>query len=1210
MNTAKLKTFAQQSRRILISGVEQRMLYWGFDEKGKSFEEPKAVAGGIIHRGAIIDDPHALQMWKSLKNAVLKNGYNHIVEEASYTWFNRIMALKILAENGYEQPQVDYGDDGLETPEILRKARAGNYTFLDKNSSERLKLILNDYDQEYNAFAILLEGYCHNNSLIRRVFGLLNDFTGLLIPSNILEKNGFIHLLNTSDSITEEDYRKVELIGWLYQFYISEKKDEVFKKFKKNQKAEAEDIPAATQIFTPNWIVKYMVQNTVGQIWLDFKPDSQILGKMEYLVQSDKKRATGNQQLITEVAHLKLLDPACGSGHILVEGFDLLYEMYLEEYYNPSEAVESILKNNLFGLDIDLRAVQLARFAVLLKAATKDPDILKIEILPEIYSMPEPDPFTKQEVIDFLGKDDKEHIDKLVSSLDLMQQAQNLGSIMVFDNTEELKKLIIERSQYFLNKTFKTTSEEIIFIKIQPFLKVLILMSNHYEAIATNPPYMGKNSMNNQLKEYVFEYYPLTRNDLFAVFFENCLRFTTESGFLSLITQQSWMFISTFSLFREWLIPQHYIKSLVHLGLGVFKELNTKVVQSTMFTLIKGMKPNINGQYLDLASLKQTESKEIHFNDKNRTYYSSQPNFLKIPGSPIAYWADDKTFTLFLEKKISDYSTIFQGMITGNNDKYVRYWFEVSNMKLNLGCRDFLSSSFEDKYWVPYNKGGESVKWYGNQEYVVNFKRKGKDFTRGKHQFSNYFFKPNVSWSYISLSLVARYFPEGFIWDVSGSSLFPNEERFIEFFTALLTSAVGNHFLKILNPTLNYQVENIAAVPVKLPDDKTFNRICTLTKFNIQTVKELYNNEEMSWNIDYNSLLSQSNSFFDLLTQTTNRINKSFYQIHANEEELNRLYIELYELNDYLDPTVRLKDITLAQNYLDKGKLGLVEKELHKNRYWKLENGKWRLYLNNIITPINSEMDLPSPMPIIDLPIKNDQVAKQFISFGLGCIFGRYSINMSGLHIASPDILIDRIYPNIYKNANKDDPENVFKIDQDGLVPVLGIDSLFSDDIVIRFKHFVEEIWGHEHLTANINLIEECLGEDIERYFINDFWSDHLIRFGKHPIFWLFSSKNGAFQLLAYMHRMNKFTVEKVRNNYLIKHIQYLIGQINLLEPRQADLSKQDTKNLDKFRISLRECEEYDMLLKDVADQQIEFDLDDGVKVNYAKFGKVLAEIK
>ena len=596
MNTSKLKTFAQQSRRILMEGVKQKLLYWGFNAKGEVTDELTQVGGGVIIRGEAIDDPTVLPKWEALREAIRRHGISAVTEEAAYTWFNRMMAIGILGKNGYDTAQLDYEDTGSHLPVIVAKARRGMATYLNKNELARLQLFLTDYSQETRAFAILITGYCHSHGLLNRVFGRLNDYTELLLPDNILAPNGFIHLLNTTDAITEDDYRQVELIGWLYQFYISEKKDEVFAGFKKNQKARPEDIPAATQIFTPNWIVKYMVQNTAGRIWLDHHPESPLKAQMKYLVEAPTEEsseqippfggteggqlAPKSQQSIPfedapEVSppggteggllpngdplYLKLLDPATGSGHILVEGFSLLYDMYMEEYYLPAEAVENILTKNLFGLELDLRAAQLARFAVLLAAAKKTPEILKKDILPRIYAMPEPATFSRQEILDFLGSEGTQHEKALTNALQLMQQAQNLGSVMQFNITESERNYLQSRLQAIQTDAKTNLVKQALLQKLEPFINILFALTRRYEAIAANPPYMGQGNMNNELKNYINDHYPNSKNDLMTVFMDLAVALTKSSGQIGMINLPSWMFLSSFEKLRKYLLNNTYI---------------------------------------------------------------------------------------------------------------------------------------------------------------------------------------------------------------------------------------------------------------------------------------------------------------------------------------------------------------------------------------------------------------------------------------------------------------------------------------------------------------------------------------------------------------------------------------------------------------------------------------------------------------------------
>ncbi|MCB0544271.1 MAG: BREX-1 system adenine-specific DNA-methyltransferase PglX, partial [Saprospiraceae bacterium] len=703
MNT---KTFAQQARKILIKGVKNKLLYWGFDAKGNALDEPTAVSGGYQFRGQVFDDPAVPTLWQSLRRAVRQKGLETVAEEAAYTWFNRIMAIRILAKNGYEPAQLEFMEGGSRTPLILQRAQRGTYPFLNSTEKARLQKVIADHTRETEAFAILLIGYCHSHTLLQTVFGSIDDYTELLLPDDILAEEGFLNLLNTTDAISDDEYRKVELIGWLYQFYISERKDEVFAGFKKNKKAEAADIPAATQIFTPNWIVKYMVQNTVGKLWLDLHPDSALKANMKYLVEGDNPEY-GNP-IISEVVNLKLLDPAAGSGHILVEGFDLLYDMYMAEYYPPEEAVESILRHNLFGLDIDKRAAQLAQFALLLKAASRRPEILKKGLRPNIYAMPEPRPFSRQEVLDFLGKDGLAYADKLFDALHLMQQAQNLGSIMRFDLPEAAVEYIAQRWQHFQEAEDLNFHEKTLLPALSAYLTVLLILCDKYEAVVANPPYMDQANMNGQLKSYVDVHYPFSKTNFFAVFVEVSLALNVKDGFMGMINQHAWMFLSSYEKLREYILNNYSICNLLHLGPRTFEELSGEVVQSAAFVL-SNTTAIIRGTYYRFVDFKDAGEKERQFALRNFEYkHIPQSNFSKIPGSPIAYWVSNTLIDLFDIDNIGKSNEVREGVGTRDDERFMKYYWEINKLKMGRG-----------KKWLKTDKAGGYRKWYGSFVFVL-----------------------------------------------------------------------------------------------------------------------------------------------------------------------------------------------------------------------------------------------------------------------------------------------------------------------------------------------------------------------------------------------------------------------------------------------------------------------------------------------------------
>lgn len=1185
MNT---KTFAQQARRLLIDGVAKKLLYWGFDTKGNIVETPQKVSGGYSFRGDVFDDPNVLRLWESLKQAVQHKTIEVVVEEAAYTWFNRMMALRIMAKNGYE-PALLVNAEGLEhTPVLLQKARQGQYSFLNASEQERLKKIIGDYSKDQEAFSILLVGYCHSNTMLNNVFGKIDDYTELLLPDDMLQDSGFLHLLNTTDAISDEEYKEVELIGWLYQFYISEKKDDVFASFKKGKKAEAKDIPAATQIFTPNWIVKYMVQNTAGKIWLDKHPNSPLKASMKYLVENDNDNIVSssvssleesrgeNRAIINNVEELTLIDPAAGSGHILVEGFDLLYQMYKEEYYTPEEAVESILKNNLFGLDIDDRAAQLATFAILLKAAKYYRDIFSKGWLPNVYAMPEEKIFSIQEIKDFLGADGIAYTEELDAALRLMKQAKNLGSVMKLSVSEEAQAFIAKRFNELKNTEYQDINLQGILQNIKTYIPVLLLLTKKYTAVVANPPYMGQKNMNAALKKYLNLNYLLSKSDLFAVFMESGLNMTVKQGLMGMINQHSWMFLSSYEKLREHITINFGIVNMLHLGPRTFEELSGEVVQSVAFILENGR--NINkATYYRLIDYKVLNEKESNFLKRNNEFKNiSQNNFSKIPGSPIAYWVGDKYLNTFKTINfVNNNLEVKQGLATGNNDVFLRNWYEVSDLKVNNSSSSIEKAHLSEKKWFPYNKGGGFRKWYGNQYFYIAFDKPNFEIlkTQGNNLPSRqFYFKESITWSDVASGTFAcRYSPEGFVFDVKGSSGFSSSSLLYKI--AHLNSIYSTTTLSVLNPTMSYQVGNIKDIPFIFDKDKEI-LISKISADCINISKKDWNSYETSWDFPKLPLLNESNSLKSAYQKWQENVTQDFFQLHGNEEKLNRIFIDIYGLQEELSPEVALKDITILQDELN-------GKDLEK------------------LEPLFREQGANA----ISLPINKAEVISQFISYAIGLFMGRYRLDNPGLNIAHPNPTPEELASYSYNKAK-------ITIDEDAILPLMGKNCNFPDDALQQINQLLDTIWGHETRIENSNFIQECLGKELEKFLVKDFYKYHCSMYKKKPIYWLFSSKNGAFQVLVYMHRMNAFTVEKIRANYMLEHLKNLRSEQSMLQANSATLNTQDAKRLDQIRKDLVECEAYDMELKNVADQQITFDLDDGVTANYAKFESVLAKIK
>jgi len=1174
MNTATLKRFAQQARNILISGVGKQLIYWGYNPDTKQFAiEAQQVFGGLLFGDRMIDDPTVYPKWLALKKAVATKGINQVVEEAAYTWFNRLMAIRILAKNNYIVPQLEYTGNISHTPAIVQHAKRGITPLLDDVQRKLLVRLLDDDRLETEQFTLLITAYCHQNKLLQRVFGRLDDYTELLLPADILAVNGFIDLLNTTDAITDDDYRQVELIGWLYQFYISEKKDEVFKKFKKKKKAEAEDIPAATQIFTPSWIVKYMVQNTVGRLWLDLNPDSPVRETMKYLVEPGTESSSSIDEagegvtIISEVDQLKLLDPACGSGHILVEGFDLLYAMYREEGYSAGESVRSIFVNNLFGLDIDQRATQLSNFALLLKAAAKDRTILERDLLPHVYAMPEKDVFTRDEVLEFLGSANAAHVDALYNALELMQQSQNLGSIMKFSFSDVARDAIIKQTAAWESNSELDLVQQDLWKRLAPYMQVLQVLTAKYEAVAANPPYMGGGNMNDSLKEYVNNKYPKSKSDLFSVFMEVCINFCQPAARMGMINMHSWMFLSSFEALRKFIIETYYVENMLHLGPRTFDELSGEVVQNTAFVMQKNkaVKTGVYFRLVDGAN--STAKHQMFLKGDNRYPNISQANFEKIPGSPIAYWVSERVIEVFNENEsIKSIADAKQGIATGNNDLFLRFWNEVNYKKISLN-----SSSNK---WYPYRKGGTNRKWYGNFELIVDYENNGyciknnRDIDgnlKSRPQNLEFIFKKGLTWSLTNSSFFSmRFAPENSLFDVNGMTLFPKNEEILFYLLGLFNSKVGNYFLKIINPTMAFQSGNIEDVPFMLKKISSLQQ-----EFNVAISKSDWDSRETSWDFETHPLLKAVQPSLQSSYQAwESQVTQDFYQLHANETELNRIFIDIYGLQDELTPEVKLKDITILQEELDTKAFG------------------------------------EATGPVGTLPIKQDVVMRQLISYLMGCLMGRYRLDKPGLHIAHPDPTAEETAAYTYNN-------HTVAIDEDGIVPLMDSSCSFADNALIRLKYLLELQWGDDkQLVETINFMEAALGKDLETFLVKDFWKDHCSRYQKRPIYWLFASPKGAFQVITYMHRMNKYTIDKIRSKYLLVHIRNLENQLSVLQADNASLNRDQSKWMDKVRADLEECRAFDLLLKDIADQQIEFDLDDGVVVNYAKFAGVVVPIK
>lgn len=1180
METNKIKSFAKEARLLLLDGVLQRLKYWGFSANGHNDQDLQSTQGGYIFRGQIYTNTSVPSKWKALKERLKsEETVNDIIEEAAYTWFNRLMAIKILEANGYLEPTLLFAE-GVRTPLIVQNAKKGKHTLKSKGDQDLLIEYLQE-DKEEQAFGLLITDLCNRNKILHDIFGRIDDYTEILLPQNILQKDGLLDLIN-SDVIADDDYKEVELIGWLYQFYISDKKDEVFAGFKKNKKARAEDIPAATQIFTPKWIVKYMVENTVGKIYLDYEPTSTLKENMKYLVQNENDQ--NNDAIISDITELTLIDPASGSGHILVTGFELLFKMYREEGYTAKQAVDNILANNLYGLDIDDRAMQLARFAVLLKAAQFDADVLNRGIIPHVYSFPEEKHFTSEEVQVFLGHEGQQFTAELKEALQLLNQGKNIGSALKVELSDEAQSYIKKQYTSWIQKYQNATldiQQESVWNRISPFLDVLLVLTKKYTAVVANPPYMGDKGMNDKLKLYLTKEYNRTYFDLSTVFMEVCLRSLNKGGRYGMINQASWMLKPSFKLFRESLIDNSFnlsnFDSLLYLGAGVFEELKGEVVQSVCFTVVKSKVKST--PLFKINGIKGAALKEMTFLKGDiEPFRKSISEFDKFEGKQFGFWLNESLLSSFSENPIKKFGDAKQGIKTGDNLRFIKNWHEVSY------------SEFNSK-WFPVEKGGEFKKWYGNNDYILNWEDNGieiKNFKnesgklRSRPQNLDYFFTEGLTWSTSAGSKPSfRMSGSNFTFESSGSKFFITDKysRYnLNHFIGFLNSEVTKYIIEVFAPGIGFSEGSIKSLPFLEINDKHSKVIDSLAFKNIEISKSDWDSRETSWYFKKSPLLNSSFSLSQAYEVWEENVTNDFFQLHSNEEELNCIFIDIYGLQDELTPEVALKDITILQEELDKKVLEALEPTFRNK-------GK----------------------EAVNLPINKAEVISQFISYAIGVFLGRYRLDKPGLNIAHPNPS-DEELENYKFNGQE------IAIDDDGILPLMGEDCAFPDDILVRTKELIQAIWGEDSLTENINFIHDALGMDLHKWLVEKFWNFHTSMYKKKPIYWLFSSnvskpQNAAFKVLVYMHRMDKYTVQKIQRNYLYPHQEHIKREIENLTENESDLSKSEMKRLEQLRNWELECRDYNEVLKGLANQQIEFDLDDGVSVNYEKFAGAVAKI-
>jgi type II restriction/modification system DNA methylase subunit YeeA len=1123
MNTAQLKKFAQGARLKLLEQVEAKLNFVLTHDTAELRGKAETV--------------------RKLKEELAKIGQKALVDKVAYTWFNRLIALRFMDANGYQPLGISIvtpsGLTNSVSPQILEEAHSGNIpSELNINKSDVLDLLdgrVSSNNPDNDAYRILLVASCNQlNSIFPFLFEKINDYTELLLPDDLTSQFSIVKDIN--NGMSKEDCTEVEIIGWLYQFYVSDLNEELISSKKKYDKDE---LAPASQLFTPKWIVQYMVDNTLGQLWTEINPQTKITEKLDFYIKPAYKDNL-QPRVKKSIEEVKFFEPCVGSGHILSYAYDVFYSIYEEQGYNPVEIPTLILENNLWGIDIDPRAAQMASFVLMMKSRQKQKrffnTVISKKLQPNIYYY---------EDFDFDNK---------------FKNATALGSLVNVE-PHERNSIKVETNSLFGERQLQLS-------------RLYNLLGQRYDVVVTNPPYINSSRLEGSVKQYIEAKYPEAKTDLFSVFILRCLELCNEDGLTGYMTPFVWMFISSYEKLREELIDKHFINSLIQLEYSGF---DGATVPICTFTLRNKTINNGKGSYIRLSDFKgaQIQAPKTLEAIKNPNcgwfYTTNQKDLEKIPGKPIGYWVSNELRKTFEEGElIQDLANVRQGLATCNNNLFVRLWGEVEIYK--LGFNQQFTNNFK---WFPYNKGGGYRRWYGNNYTVLNWEDNGRDIHKYNKipldykgapvRAKEYYFKEGITYGLISsFAFSARVVGEGFVFDVGGSMLFPNNEKEMLFILGLLCSKLSKSYLDVINPTLNYQVGDIKLIPVLFHKDK--NVIVELSKKCIEISKLDWDCREGSWDFRQNQLTlikgEDIAETFDLYKQYWS--NKLF-QLHKNEEEINRHFIEIYGLQDELTPDLDLEDITILKEETS------------------IENGQ--------------------------LVFHSDEVFAQFVSYAVGCMFGRYSLDKEGLILANQgETLKDYLV-----KVSKSEDELTFIPDEDNVIPVLD-DEWFEDDIVARFCSFLKASFGEKEFQKNLAFVEECLGKDIRKYFVKDFYNDHIKRYKKRPIYWLFSSPKGSFSVLIYLHRYTPDTLNKVLNSYLREFIEKLNLQRKQLEHIEVNGTPSEQskarKEIDKIDVKLADCKQYEAeILYPLASERIVLDLDDGVLVNYNKLGSAVATV-
>lgn len=1235
MDKSRLKVFALEGRKELISKVKNRFEKLGINKKGIDNLNIQIMGDKIEIDGELFSK----SSYDNLINKYNQIGYDELVEESAYIWFNRLVALAFMESNDYIEERFIFSDGDKINPEII-----DNYYTMDffdeleeseKNKIHNLK-DKNTNDSIDEMYSILLEEKCFELSKIMPfMFDKKGGYADILFPENLLMPDSFLmklrEVFEDSKEYNESKDEKivpVEIIGWLYQYYNSELKDEVFADLKKNKKITKEKIAPATQLFTPHWIVKYMAENSLGKLAIENCGVNEELKEnwKYYIGNSDSEK--DSERL--NIEDIKIIDPAMGSGHMLTYCFDLLMEIYDNLGWGTKDSVISILKNNIYGLEIDKRAGQLASFAIFMKGREYFSRLFKVaereNISLNTFWIDESDNIS-DEIRKIIYENSLKNLETLLGNF---TNAKEYGSILKIPNIDmenlnsEIEK--IDEIYHSQGQLSLMTGEKAVldfekeYEKIKKLIRQQEIFQNKFDIVITNPPYMGGKGYSEKLKKYVEKNYKDSKGDLFAVFIEKCNEMTKKDRYTSMITMQSWMFLSSFENLRQMIVEKTEIQSLNHLGTRAFEEIGGEVVSTVSWTG-KNKVPIEKGIYIRLVDYNNAQWKEKEFFNKENYYKTNQKDFEKIPSSPIAYWVSDKVREIFENhKKLKDLGDAKQGLATTDNDRFTRKWTELSYKEIYFGASNSKQAVESRKKWFPFNKGGEFRKWYGNQEYLVNWENDGYEIKENilrKYPYlktpdfvaknQNLYFKQGVTWSAItSTKISVRLQEEGTIFSNAGMAVFTPNLDVLYYILGYLNSKINNYFLGIISSTINFNAGDINNVPCIEKNNVYINN---LVQQNINIAKEEWDSRETSW--DFEKLfIANGSKISDSYKNYCNHWRDNFVQMHKNEEELNKLFIDIYELNDEMNEEVPFEDITLLKNETKITEI-LTSPSIINDTEEREKTSEGYLYNRGMNLEFNKE-----------------EIIKQFLSYAVGCIMGRYSIDKNGLIMAnSDDVLINSDSLLLIKDREgniRHEIENPrFLPDDFGIIPITS-ENVFANDIVTKVFEFVKALYGEENFEENINFICEALGKKendsceniLRNYFIKDFYTDHLKRYQKRPIYWLFSSgKKNGFQALVYLHRYQDDTMGRLRAEYLLPYQEKMENLKDHYERIVEDEStvardrKTYEKSLKELNGMLLEIKNFANDVKHIVEQRISIDLDDGVKVNYEKFGSVLKKI-